>query len=176
MTKIAIISGYGTGVSAGVALKFGSQGYSLALLARTQSKLDDAVAHLATKNITAKGFSVDLSDPHAVKSVIPKIKAAYDNAPITLLFWNPYGPSKGVLDGSIEDFQANFNITSTSLIAAVQASLADLEATKGAVLVTGGGLSLENDGVAQLAVDWNAATLAASKSAQRKLVHLLNLT
>ncbi|KAI8834662.1 hypothetical protein BC829DRAFT_407018 [Chytridium lagenaria] len=176
-TKLIIIAGFGPGISTAVAQKFGSLGYTLALLSRTQSKLDEAVAHFSKQNIPAKGFAVDLSDPHAVKSTIPIIKSAFGTgALISILFWNPYGVAKGVLDGTIEDFQSNFNLTITSLITAVQASLPDLEATKGAVLVTGGGLSLENDTVAQVAVDWNAATLAVSKAAQRKTVHLLNLT
>lgn len=60
------------------------------------------------------------------------------------------------------------------LIAAVQAAQSDLAAKKGAILVTGGALALENDTSTGIAVDWGATTLAVSKAAQRKLVHILH--
>lgn len=43
-SKVAVIAGYGSGISAAVAKRFGAEGYKLALLARTQSRLDEAVA------------------------------------------------------------------------------------------------------------------------------------
>jgi hypothetical protein len=58
------------------------------------------------------------------------------------------------LEGEPEIFTANFLATVTGLVAAVQAAEADLEQTGGAVLVTGGGLSLENDGSTGVAVSW----------------------
>jgi NADP-dependent 3-hydroxy acid dehydrogenase YdfG len=42
--KVAVIAGYGAGISRAVAQQFGKGGFSLALLARTQSRLDAAVA------------------------------------------------------------------------------------------------------------------------------------
>jgi NAD(P)-dependent dehydrogenase (short-subunit alcohol dehydrogenase family) len=39
-----VVAGYGPGISSAVAILFGKQGYKVALLARTQSKLDAAVA------------------------------------------------------------------------------------------------------------------------------------
>jgi hypothetical protein len=62
------------------------------------------------------------------------------------------------------------------LLAAVQAAHTDLKSTHGAVLVTGGALSLEQDAMTQLAVDMGMMTLAVSKAAQRKLVHILAKT
>ena len=168
---IIVIAGYGTGVSQAVGFKFGSQGFELALLSRTKEKLEAAAAEFAKSNIKAKGYPVDLTDPKAVVAVIKQIKAS---GQLTILFWNPYGVSKSVVGGSIQDFTDNINVTTVSLVAAVQEAIPALEATKGAVLVTGGGLSLENEQVAQLAVSWGAATLAVSKAAQRKLVHVLH--
>lgn len=41
---VGIVAGYGPGISAAVAKRFGGKGYKLALLARTQSRLDAAVS------------------------------------------------------------------------------------------------------------------------------------
>jgi hypothetical protein len=39
-----VVAGYGPGIARAVALKFGTQGHKVALLARTQASLDAAVA------------------------------------------------------------------------------------------------------------------------------------
>lgn len=43
-SKLAVIAGYGAGISAAFVNILGANGYKLALLARTQSRLDEAVA------------------------------------------------------------------------------------------------------------------------------------
>jgi hypothetical protein len=60
------------------------------------------------------------------------------------------------------------------LVTAVQAAHEDLKAQKGAVLVTGGGLSLETDESTAGAFDWGCASLGIAKAAQRKLVHIMH--
>jgi NADP-dependent 3-hydroxy acid dehydrogenase YdfG len=42
--KVAVIAGYGVGISHGVAKHFGRQGYAVALLSRTASKVEAASA------------------------------------------------------------------------------------------------------------------------------------
>lgn len=44
LSKVTVVAGYGTGISAAVGKRFGSEGFHLALLARTASRLDAAVA------------------------------------------------------------------------------------------------------------------------------------
>lgn len=44
MTKVCVVAGYGPGISASFSRKFGQEGFSVALLARTASRLDAAVA------------------------------------------------------------------------------------------------------------------------------------
>ncbi|KAJ3099652.1 hypothetical protein HK100_004852 [Physocladia obscura] len=173
--SIVVIAGYGPGISASVARKFASLGYSkIALLSRTQTKLDAAAAELvATHKITAKGFAVDLADPPAVQSVLAAVRDDLAGT-IGVLFWNPFGQGQGIFDLTAETLNNNIALSVTSLVLAVQKIADDLAANNGAILVTGGSLSLENDGSAQLAVDWNVATLAISKAAQRKAVHVLH--
>jgi 2-keto-3-deoxy-galactonokinase len=59
-------------------------------------------------------------------------------------------------------------------VAAVQAAHEDLKANHGCVLVTGGGLALENDAMAAAAANWGIASLGIAKAAQRKLVHVMH--
>jgi hypothetical protein len=61
----------------------------------------------------------------------------------------------------------------TSLIATVQAAASDLRATKGAVLVTNGGLGLLDPAVDAIGVGWKAMGLSVANAAKHKLVRLL---
>ena len=65
-------------------------------------------------------------------------------------------------------------MSTPGLLAAVQAAHDDLKTTQGAILVTGGGSSLESDEITQLIIDLNLTTVALAKTAQRKLVHILH--
>eukprot|EP00775_Hariotina_reticulata_P003043 gene3043-3324_t len=171
-SKVAVVSGYGVGISAAVAKRLGSQGYKLALLSRTQSRLDNAVSELSKAGVAAKGYSVDLSNASAVKPVMTAIHD--DLGPINILFWNPVNTAEHFMTVTPEQLQMGYNTCVTGLVVAVQAAHADLKATKGAVLVTGGGLESESDDWTQMAVDWGAASTAIVKAAGRKLVHILH--
>jgi hypothetical protein len=59
-------------------------------------------------------------------------------------------------------------------VTAVQAAHEDLKAQQGAVLVTGGGLSLETDEMSTAAASWGMASLGVAKAAQHKLVHIMH--
>jgi NAD(P)-dependent dehydrogenase (short-subunit alcohol dehydrogenase family) len=129
---------------------------------------------LRAQGIDAHGFPVDLSRPADVRATISKIRSTV--GPIGIIFYNPYGKSFGAVEGTPDDWEDSFHLNVGSLSESIREALPDLEALKGAVLVTGGGLSLENDALVQLAVDWNAASLAVAKAAQRKYVAVLHKT
>lgn len=170
-----IIAGYGPGISHGVALKFGKErGYKVALLSRTKSKLDTAVEDLKSLGIKAVGFVVDLADPNAVVTTVENVQKELGD--ISILFWNGGGYPKAALEATSEDIHTNLTINIDSLIFAAKAVQKDLEKNKGAILVTGGGLGIQSEATAQIAVDWGATTLALNKAAQQKLVHILHIT
>jgi len=157
-----------------VATHFGKEGFQLALLSRTQAKLDTAVAEFEKTGVTAKGFSVDLSLPSKVAETLKAVSSTF--GPIVILFWNPYGAIRPILELKAEELNSEFNLTTTSLVIAVQTVLHDLESHKGksAVLVTGAALGLDNAEAAQIAVAWGAGTISIAKAAQRKAVHMLH--
>lgn len=45
--KVAVVAGYGSGISAAFSRKLVNEGFNLALVARTKSKLDAAAAGLS---------------------------------------------------------------------------------------------------------------------------------
>ncbi|KAI8622414.1 hypothetical protein BC830DRAFT_674710 [Chytriomyces sp. MP71] len=178
---LALIAGFGPGISSSMANKLASKGYNLALLSRTQSKLDAAAASLASKyGNTTKGFTVDLADPSQIASKLPDIKASFGpSARVGILFYNGVGSyvtgGKGLLRGAdSQDLSNAFNVSVGSLVAATRALEKDLVASKGAVLVTGGILELDNDPITKYTVSKGKDVMAVSMAAKRKTVSLLH--
>ncbi|MGB4779077.1 SDR family NAD(P)-dependent oxidoreductase [Microbacterium sp.] len=67
MTTIAIL-GAGPGLGAAVARRFGGEGFSVALISRTQEHVDALAQQLAADGITARGYAANLRDPDALRA------------------------------------------------------------------------------------------------------------
>lgn len=65
--KVALVTGGGSGINLGIARAFVAHGASVALIGRTQEKLDRAAAELGER---AAGFSADVRDPEALQAAI----------------------------------------------------------------------------------------------------------
>ena len=174
MSKTILICGHGPGISDSVAKRFGAEGFSVALVARSAQKLEAAAKSLREQGIKVEGFAADLGDTNAVTSMVEQARAKL--GPITVIHWNAYAGLAGDLTtASPEDFRASIDVSVTGLIAAVQASLPDLKSQKeAAVLITGGGLAFYDPKIDLMATQWNAMGLAVSKAAQHKLAGLLS--
>jgi NADP-dependent 3-hydroxy acid dehydrogenase YdfG len=103
MTTIAIV-GAGPGLGAAVARRFGAEGYRIALLARSQERLDELATNLTAEGHTARGYAADVRDANALADALDQ--AATDLGPIEVLQYSPL-PQKAflrpVLDTTVED-------------------------------------------------------------------------
>lgn len=73
--KTALITGGSRGLGLQMAEALGEQGATLVLSSRKQSELDEAVAHLAARGITATAIAADLAkDAHVLPMVTEAIK------------------------------------------------------------------------------------------------------
>lgn len=173
MTRTIIVCGHGSGISDAVARRFGKEGFAVAIVARNAERLSAAAASLVEAGVNAKAFPCDLSDTEAVRGLVRDVRAAF--GPISVIHWNAYGGGAGDLTTSKpEELRAVLDISVHGLIAAVQEGLPDLQSEKGAVLVTGGGLSFYDPKIDGMAVSWGAMGLAIGKAAQHKTVGLLH--
>ena len=173
MDQTIVVCGYGPGISEAVARKFGSEGYRVAVVARTEEKVQRGAAGLAEAGIEAKGFACDLGDPAAVRALVADVRSSL--GPIGVVHWNAYvGLAGDLLECDTDDLRAVLDVGVVGAVAAVQAALPDLRAGRGSVLVTGGGLAFDEPQVNAMAVQWKAMGLAMGKAAQHKLVGLLS--
>ena len=174
MAKTIVVCGYGSGISAAVAQRFGAEGFQVALVARNADRLAAGVSALTARGVAARAFPADLSDDAQVKGLIEGVRAQL--GPVTVLHWNAYAGGAGdLLTAEAGAIRSTFDLPVTTLVLAVQAALPDLTSQKdAAILVTNGGLGLDSPEVDAQAVAWNAMDLAVANAAKHKLVGVLS--
>ena len=144
MPVIAII-GAGPGLGAAVARRFGREGFSIALIARNQSKLGAMAAELTTAGFTASGYAADVLEPASLEAALAR--AAAELGPITALQYSPL-PSrdylKPVLEMTPELALEALQFSALGLIHSVRAVLPAMrEAGSGSIVVINGGTSVK---------------------------------
>jgi len=172
MSKTVIVAGYGAGISAAVARRFGREGFFVALVSRNPDRVQQGANELTQRGITAQGFAADVGNPEAIPKLINDVHETF--GPVTVLHWNAYATGAGDLIARPEELRMVFDVGVHGLLTAVTAVLPDLKAQKGAVLVTGGGFAFYDANIDTMAVQVGLMGLAASKATQHKLVGLLN--
>lgn len=144
MPTIAIV-GAGPGLGLAIARTFGKEGFSVALVSRTQAKLDQLATQLGSEGITAKGFTADVLDRPSLTAALEAAKKHFGS--IDVLNYSPADPGSGVLksvdvrQATPEDVQPQVEYNLYGAMTATAAVLpAMLEAGSGTIIVaTGGG-------------------------------------
>jgi NADP-dependent 3-hydroxy acid dehydrogenase YdfG len=173
MKPTILVCGHGPGISDAVARRFGREGHPVAIVARSAERLHAAAAALTSAGVTARAFVCDLGDVAAVAGLIRDVHAAL--GPIGIVHWNAYrGGAGDLLAATADELRGVLDVAVHGLVAAVQAARADLEATHGTVLVTGGGFAFYDPQVDAMATQYGAMGLAIAKAAQHKTVGLLH--
>lgn len=175
MAKTIVVVGYGPGVSAAMAEKFGDEGFSVALVARTEAALVAGVERLKARGITAGSFRADAGDPMSIRNAIVQARAAL--GPVGVIHWNAYS-GRGFGDLLTVDpakLPGLFDVALVGLLSAVQEALADLKAAgDGAVLITNGAFGELNPMVDAFAVALGEVGVPLGNAAKAKLVGLLS--
>lgn len=98
MNKIALITGASKGIGKALAHEFAKNGYSLILIARTLSELEELQKTLQNSYQTqSKIFTIDLQQPDCIDKIMASIQPDLDN--IEVLVNNAgYGISKKFID------------------------------------------------------------------------------
>lgn len=167
MTTIAII-GAGPGLGAAAARRFGREGFSAALISRTQDNVDRLAAELGDGGVRARGYAADVQDRERVVEALKS--AADDLGPIEVLQYSP-APRREylrpVLDTGVDDFASAVEFSLHGSVTAVQQVLPGMtELGKGTILlVNGGSAATPNGNVAGTSVAF------AGESAYGTMLH-----
>jgi short-subunit dehydrogenase len=139
-----IIVGAGPNLGAAVARRFGRDGLAVGLVSRTQSKLDDLAAQLATEGVTAKGAAADVRDPGALSGAITSL--AEELGPVEVLEYSPLPAQefmKPILETTVDDVRGPLEFSVLGAVAAATTVLGPmLERGSGTILYTTGGAAI----------------------------------
>lgn len=139
-SKKIVIIGAGTGISGGVARRFGREGFEVVLVARSEDKLRGYVADLAEAGISASYKVADCAKPETLQAAIAEIEAE-GGAPDALVYNTGIiapDPKEITNDYLMEHYQMDV----ASAFMAAQAVTTDAFAEKrGCIIFTGGGFA-----------------------------------
>jgi NADP-dependent 3-hydroxy acid dehydrogenase YdfG len=175
MSKTIVIVGFGPGISSAMADKFGAEGYSVALVARNQARLDAGVEALKAKGVKAAAFVADAADPASIRAALGRARGAL--GPISVVHWNAYGGAEAgdLLAADPVAVAGVFEVAVVGLLAAVQDALPDLKAAgDGALLVTNGAFGLADPQIDAMCVGMKTSGVGLANAAKHKLVGLLS--
>jgi short-subunit dehydrogenase len=141
--KVVAIVGMGPGVSFAVAKKFASQGYSIAMIARSAVNLKGFQDKLENMGYSATPFVASADNPDTLKVAFASI---YDQmGGIDVLVYNAAAMTQiKPMDLEYDQLLTDFKINVASALLATQLVVPKMKAQGfGTILFTGGGFSLE---------------------------------
>jgi NADP-dependent 3-hydroxy acid dehydrogenase YdfG len=139
MAKVLAIVGMGAGNAMAISRRFGRAGFTIAMLARNETKLKDYQATLQQEGLTAAYFLADAGDAAAVQTALAAIAQQMGNPEV--LVYNAAVPRmENVLQTSYEDLVSDFQANVAGALVAVQSVLPAMQTApeKGTILFTGG--------------------------------------
>ncbi|MDX1902910.1 MAG: SDR family NAD(P)-dependent oxidoreductase [Thermonemataceae bacterium] len=162
MKKLIAIIGSGEGISNGVAQKFGKEGFKIALIARTESKLQEQVKKLAQESIEAIYTVADVADANSLKNALFSIRNKEGHAEVIL--YNAAAVSvMDILEQNWETIKRQIDVNVGGFFHLMKLVLPYcLKENQGKLFVTGGGFALGGDD------QWTS--LSVGKAALRNLV------
>jgi NAD(P)-dependent dehydrogenase (short-subunit alcohol dehydrogenase family) len=174
MSKTIVVVGFGPGNSTAVAEKFGTEGFSVALVGRNKERLASGVSALKGRGIAAAAFPADATDPATLGAAIRNVRAAL--GPITAIHWNAYGGTDAgdLITADPTALRGIFDAAVFGLLATAREALPDLKsAGDGAILITNGGFGDLSPEMDEYATTFNAMGVALANATKHKLAGLL---
>lgn len=154
---VCVVAGVGPGTGAAISERFAGEGYQVAMLARTRSRLEE----LAARTPNTHAYPVDLSDRDAVNRCFEAIRS--DLGPVDALVHNAAAGAFGnFMDVEPKSLERTFQTNVMSLLHTGQQAARDMLARgEGTIVVTGNTSAWRGKA--------NFAAFAPTKAAQRIL-------
>jgi NAD(P)-dependent dehydrogenase (short-subunit alcohol dehydrogenase family) len=142
MPTLALI-GMGPGVSAGIARRFGREGFTIAAVARRRESLAEHVQALTAAGVRAHGHAANAADPASLQAVLADI--AREHGAPDVLVYNAAGVTyQPLAELTPQQLSADLQTSIVGAFAAAQAVLPAMKARgSGTLLFTGGGFAFE---------------------------------
>lgn len=163
---VIVVVGAGPGVGASVARQFGTQGYDVALVSRSEGALSSLGQTLQSEGITTGWSALDITDEGALRAAVERFGRTAGR--LDVLHFNPSAfTHKDPLALTVEDLLADVRLGVAPLLTLVQAARPFL--SHGARIVATGSAAADRP-------SHEAASLGVQKAGLRNLVRSVDKT
>jgi NAD(P)-dependent dehydrogenase (short-subunit alcohol dehydrogenase family) len=142
-TKIALVTGAGSGIGRAVAVALAAAGHAVVLAGRRKDALEETAATIAAAGAKALAVPTDVTDPVSVAALFDRTKAAYGR--LDVLFNNAgiNVPPIPMEDLTLEQWRAvvDTNLTGPFLCAQHAIRLMKAQAPRGGRIINNGSIS-----------------------------------
>tara|TARA_B100001057_G_scaffold483157_1_gene559518 strand:+ start:2099 stop:2797 length:699 start_codon:yes stop_codon:yes gene_type:complete len=158
MSELVLVTGVGPGTGKAIVECFAGKGYTVAMLARSEQRLND----IAKSTPNTHSFVCDVADASRLTEVLAEIRDSLGSPKIVI--HNAVGAERGTyLEVDAERMRAAFEINTMALLSLAKQLIPDMEANGGGALIATGNTSAYR-GKARF------AGFAPTKAAQRILL------
>lgn len=136
--KVALVTGAGSGIGEATAVKFASEGAVLALIGRTESKLDAVAEQIRQAGGTAVSIAADVSDENAVNAAVEKVVETFGQLDIAFNNAGALGSLSPIAHMDVAEFDAiiGTNLRGVWLMARAEIRAMLALETKGSIINT----------------------------------------
>lgn len=158
MSELVLVTGVGPGTGKAIVECFAGKGYTVAMLARSEQRLND----IAKSTLNTHSFVCDVADASRLTEVLAEIRDSLGSPKIVI--HNAVGAERGTyLEVDAERMRVAFEINTMALLSLAKQLIPDMEANGGGALIATGNTSAYR-GKARF------AGFAPTKAAQRILL------
>ena len=142
-TKVALVTGAGTGIGKAVALAFLQEGYRVTLTGRRKELLEQAVIEAGTVAGQALIVPTDVRDPASVRALFAQTKEAFGRLDVLFNNAGVSAPGIGLEDLSYEQWQAvvDTNLTGAFLCTQEAFKIMKNQDPRGGRIINNGSIS-----------------------------------
>jgi NAD(P)-dependent dehydrogenase (short-subunit alcohol dehydrogenase family) len=137
MARTVVVAGVGPGLGAAVARRFAHEGLDVALLARTESRIEALAERL--NELDGRGLAVptDLAEPGDVEAAFAVVRAEFGGVDI-LVYNASAAPWKGTAEIGLDELDRALDVGVRGFVACAKRAVVDMrEHGGGTVVVTG---------------------------------------
>lgn len=161
MSGALLIVGAGPGIGEAAAERFGREGWTIVLAARSPRTLDPMVSRLIGQGVDAHGLVIDATDPEAVRAELRMADRL--SGGLTAVLYNAAKVRQQDLFSMTDaEIDSDLAVNVTGGLHVIRAAAGLFEGRGGTILVTGGGLAV--------APHAGYASLGLGKAALRNVV------
>lgn len=135
MSKVLFITGASTGIGAATARAAVEAGHKVALVARSEDKLNDLVKELGEDNAFA--LPCDVTDVEAQESAFDAAITRFDQIDAVFANAGLGATGKGTENGDIDNFRTMIDVNVFALTVTCKLAIPHLKETKGHLFLTG---------------------------------------